>query len=434
MIAQRSTLRRRTVLGGLGLAAVTLPWLRSIPSANAADYPTRFVVFFSPNEPIDEGYWKPGADFALTEVMQSLVPFKQKLVLIGNMSMHTRDLDKFGGGHVGIGHLLTGEINIPYGTANYEFWAGGISVDQFIASELGVQPLTLAACPGGNNGNSRISYAGANQPVHPIEDPQKAFDSVLGDYTLPPDELAAMRAQRKIVLDSVAGQLGSLQGKLGRDDRQKLEMHLDSVRELEQGLAGGTLSCNPTAPAGGFDYESNADYPITSRRHMDVLAQALACDVTRVASIQLGNTGGGNLTPQWPDFGVDINIDEHNIAHAYNQSATATDIARREAVERFYYEQFAYFLGKLDSIDEGGESLLDHTLVLWTKPIGYNHSGDKLLFILAGGANGALQTGRYLERANEPHNNLLVTCCNLMGLDHVESFGDPSICTGATSV
>jgi hypothetical protein len=56
------------------------------------------------------------------------------------------------------------------------------------------------------------------------------------------------------------------------------------------------------------------------------------------------------------------------------------------------------------------------------------------LFILAGGANGALQTGRYLERANEPHNNLLVTCCNLMGLDHVESFGDPSICTGATSV
>jgi hypothetical protein len=57
-----------------------------------------------------------------------------------------------------------------------------------------------------------------------------------------------------------------------------------------------------------------------------------------------------------------------------------------------------------------------------------------MLFMLAGGAGGALETGRYLERPDKPHNDLLVTCCNLMGLADVQTFGDPEICTGALSV
>ena len=82
---------------------------------------------------------------------------------------------------------------------------------------------------------------------------------------------------------------------------------------------------------------------------------------------------------------------------------------------------------------EGDGTLLDNTLVLWGKPIGRNHSGSELLFMLAGGAGGDLQTGRYLEAKDVPHNNLLVSCCQLMGLDD-QSFGDPDICTGALSL
>ena len=425
------TITRRSLLGGLGAAAFALPMLRNLPSAHAAP-PKRFVVFFSPNEPIDKAHWEPGSGLALTEVMQPLTPHKDKLVLLGDLRMYTRDKDAFGGGHVGIGHLLTGEINVPYGSGNAEFWAGGISVDQLIAQRLGVDALTLGVRTGGANGNGRISYTGKNEPVHPIEDPLKAFEQVLGDYTLPPDVLAERRAQQKTVLDGLAGQLGSLSSKLGQDDRFKLEKHLDAIESLEASLQDGTgVTCNPVAPTGGYDPQSNADYPLTGRRHMDVLVNALACGVTQVGSIQLGNSGNSNVTPVWPDYGIDIPIDEHNIAHDYNSAQNATTIVRREALERFYYEQFAYLLDKLAGVEEGEGTLLDNTLVLWAKPIGENHNGENMLFMLAGGAGGALDTGRYLERTDKPHNDLLVTCCNLMGLDDIETFGDPEICTGA---
>jgi hypothetical protein len=435
MPRRTSAFSRRRLLTGLGATAAALPLLGRIPSAEAQDFPRRFVVFVSPNEPIEKKYWLPGPSFSLTDVMEPLEPFKDKLVLLGDMKMHTRDKDGFGGGHVGIGHLLTGEVNVPYGPENYDFWAGGISVDQFIAGQLGVEALTLAARPGGANGNCRISYSGASAPVHPFEDPQKAFDQLLGGYTLPPDELAALRAQKKTVLDSVAKQLGGVHGKLGQADREKLERHLELVKELEGSLAGGgTLSCSPTSPTGGYDFQSNSDYPTTSRRHMDVLVQALACDVTRVATLQLGNSGASNLTPKWPDFGVDVSVDEHNVAHNYNSAQNATTIAQREAVERFYYAQFAYLLEQLDSVEEGEGTLLDNTVVLWAKPIGRNHSGDQLLFMLAGSGGGSYSTGRYIELEDVPHNNLLVTCCHLMGLTDVESFGDPELCTGAVSL
>lgn len=435
MTSRRASLTRRSLLTGMGAAAVALPFLRNAPSAHAEDGAKRFVVFFSPNEPIDKAHWEPGAGFALHETMDALEPHKDKLLLIGDVRMHTRDKDGFGGGHVGIGHLLTGEINNPYGSDAAEFWAGGVSVNQLIAQRLGVSALTLGVRPGGANGNSRISYSAANEPVHPIDDPIKAFDQVLGDFTLPPDVLAERRAQQKSVLDAIAGQLDTLNGRLSGEDRQKLERHLDSIREVEKGLSGtGSISCEPTAPGGGVDHTTNANYPRTGRRQIDVLVQALACGVTQVGSLQLGNSGSSHSTPVWPDDGIDISVDEHNICHDYNTGKSAETTARRVELERFYYSQFAYLLQQLASYPEGTGTLLDNTLVLWGKPIGYNHSGKGMLFMLAGGAGGALQTGRYIERTEQAHNDLLVSCCNLMGFDDVTTFGDPEICTGAMAL
>ena len=428
-------MNRRHFLAGLGAGAAALPLLSRLPSAHAQAFPTRFVVFFTPNEPIDPSYWEPGSGFSLTDVMQPLTQHKDKLLMIGHMKMETRDKDNFGGGHVGMGHLLTGEVNNPYGSGNPEFWAGGISVDQLIANELNVEAMTVAARPGGANGNTRISYSGANNPVHPIEDPLKAFDTFLGDYTIPVDDLAELRAQKRTVLDAVAGQLDRLKGKIAKADRGKLQLHLDRVRDIEASLTGNTtVSCSPTAPAGGFDYKANSDYPITGRRHMDVVAQALACDATRVATIQLGNSGGSNLTPSWPSYGIDSQTDEHNIAHNYNSNPSNANVNTRVALERFYYDQFAYFLDQLDSYEEGNGTLLDNTLVLWGKPIGRNHRGDDLLFMLAGGAGGQVQGGRYIERRDVPHNNLLTTCCQLMGLSQVTDFGDAEISSGPVSL
>ncbi|HZO13473.1 MAG TPA: DUF1552 domain-containing protein [Polyangiaceae bacterium] len=424
------TITRRTLLGGLGAGILGLPFLSRIPSAEAQSNPKRFVVFFTPNESIDKQFWQPGAGMALKPMMQPLDAYKDKLVVIGDLAMQSRLDDPWQGGHIGTGHVLVGRKVIPYGTSEGEHYASGVSVDQYIADKLGVPSMVVGARCGGSNGNGRISYLGANQPVHPVEDPIKSFDQTLGDYTLPPDELAALRAQRGSVLDTVAGHIDGLKGKLGTLDANKLDMHLDRVRELELELQqGGVISCNPVAPADDFDHLSNAAFPVTIRRHIDVVTQALACDVTRVASIQVGNSGTSHVTPTWPSEGIDINVDAHNISHNYNNDQNTTNTQRRVALETWYFKQFAYLLQKLSSVDEGdGTTLLDNTLVLWCKPIGRRHNVNQMLFILAGGAGGALTGGRYVEFVGEPHNRLLISCCQLMGLTD-ETFGDPAYCS-----
>jgi hypothetical protein len=438
---KHARISRRGLLQGTAASMLAVPFLRSLTSA-AQDSPhrKRFVVFFSPNEPIDRDHWLPngaGSEFALPAalpaMLEPLEPFRDDLLMLGNLELATRQKDSFGGGHVGMGHMLTGEVNIPYGTANNEFWAGGISVDQFIAQALGVDALTLKAGSGGSNGQGRMSYLGANQPVHPHEDPMAVFQQLFGDFQLPPDELKEIRAQQSNVLDFVASDVARVRSQLPSEDREKMDAHLSAVEGLQAKLQGDlTLACNePAEPmvGNGYDYKSNANYPQTSRLLMDVMVEALACEVTDVATLQLGSSGSAG-TAAWADEGVDFNLNEHTIAHDYIDDPTGAKRQRREALELFYFRQFAYLLEQLDARPEGDGTLLDNTLVFWLKNLGYRHRSQEMLFMLAGGKAHGLQTGLYRSYPGASHNDLLVTLCNLMGLHDVSSFGDSELCTG----
>ncbi len=437
----RPTFSRRRLLSGACASGLSFPFLssllsRSVRAADEGVHAQRLVVFFSPNEPVDREHWKPegsGSEYALTSLppmMSALSPHMQDLTIIGDLEMKTREVETHGAGHVGIGHLLTGRTVSPYGDKNAEFWGSGISVDQHVANARGVQALTLGARSGGANGNSRISYTDADQPVHPLTRPDDAFDSLFADATLPADELAALRARRLSVLDRVGGDLQALQTALPGEARQKLDVHLQLVRDLEQQLEQDvTITCEPAPIPSGPDYESNAAFPVTVRRQADLLVQALACGLTDVASLQLGTSGAGDLTPIWPEEGIDINLDCHSIVHNYAQDPSNANTEDRLALETVHFNQFAYLLDQLAQVPEGDGRLLDNTLVLWCKNLGFNHNSREMLFILAGGAGGALTPGRFVSFPGAAHNDLLVSVCNLMGLDD-DTFGDPEFSNG----
>jgi hypothetical protein len=430
-MSDNRTIGRRTLLGGIGATLAGLPLLNRIPSAEAQDFPKRFIVFFTPNEAIDKEFWEPGPNMALKEMMSPLESIKSKINILGDIAMESRLDDPHPGGHIGIGHLLIGRKVIPFGPNEPDHFAGGISVDQYIANHLGMEALVLGARPGGNSGNSRLSYVGPNEPVPPIEDPLKAFDQTLGDYSIPPDELAEKNLQRRSVLDKVAGHLEGLNSKMSAADKAKLETHLDRVRDLELQLQESNgIVCEPIGPADDSDYKSNADYPVTIRKHIDVAVQTLACDVTRVATLQLGNSGTSHVTPNWGGAeGININVDAHNISHDYNNDQSSTNANRRVELEKWYFKQFRYLLDKLEAVEEGSGTMLDNSLVLWCKPIGRRHSVNEMLFLTAGSAGGQIETGRYLSLPGVPHNDLLVSCLQLMGLPDT-TFGDAKYCTG----
>jgi hypothetical protein len=314
---------------------------------------------------------------------------------------------------------------------NGDKFASSLSVDQFIAGqlnsptkfktlELGVQSL------GSAGGNSRMIYAGSSRPIDPEQKPMAAFTRLFGGGVpaTGSTSAAALAAQQKSVLDLVLGEMSTLQSRVSTDDKMKMQAHAQSIRDLEQSLAAGptrgcaapTLSNAATPNLGG-----SPDMPLQLQQQMDILTAALACDLTRVASLQVSFGDNDNLFPYtW----LGLQTGHHSLTH---MDATADVNAQLTKIYTWYSQQFLYFLKKLDAIPEGAGTMLDNTLIVWGTELGtyHDHMSWPLPMILAGVSSGGLRAGQYINYGTSfvQHNRLLVSLCHAMGLTNVNTFG-----------
>jgi hypothetical protein len=99
-------------------------------------------------------------------------------------------------------------------------------------------------------------------------------------------------------------------------------------------------------------------------------------------------------------------------------------------VNRWYAEQVGTLLEKMDGVQEGnGKTMLDNSFVIWTDGLGKgnNHTRKNIPWVLAGGANDYMPTGRFMDMGNQPHNHLLVDILHAMGIKDENFFGHPSL-------
>ena len=161
--------------------------------------------------------------------------------------------------------------------------------------------------------------------------------------------------------------------------------------------------------------------PTISRQMIDMSVMSLACDLTRVASIQYTDAA---LRASFP--WLNLNENHHFYQHdgGFMQQPCAD-------IDTFFMGELAYLLQRLSSIKEGDQTLLDSTAVLVCSEIGDppSHDYKRIPFIIAGGGT-MFKTGRYLKLPATPHNNMLVSLLNAYGLKNT-TFGDAKYCTGA---
>jgi hypothetical protein len=428
---------RRALLGaGAALGASTL-----LPRGVGADTtapPKRLIVVFSANGTIYDS-WKPTgteSNFTLSTILQPLAPFQSKLLVLSGIEVKSA-YNGPGDDHMkGMGGMLTGIELLPGttqgGAGTPAGFAGGISIDQRIAQDIGSKTrfpsLEFGVMVQSSDVWSRMIYAGSDQPLPPMEDPVKAFARVFAGSQLSQAQLAILLKRRQSVLDYAQGSLSSLGPKIGADDRVRVLQHQDSIRQIEKQILAQTAACQlPTV--NGMDLNDINNYPAIATLQMDQLVASLACDQTRIASLQFSHSVSDIPFP-W----LGIGTGHHTLSHKDDSDTVSQD--QLVQINTWYAKQFAYLLKKLDSVPESnGSTLLDNCLVIWMNELakGNVHSHNPLPVVIAGKCGGALRTGRWLNYANaQPHNNVLVSVANAMGTN-ITTFGNPAYCTGPLS-
>jgi len=433
-------LSRRYFLRAAAGAAVALPLLSSLRAGAAAvTFPKRLVLMYTPNGVMPDVWWPKNvtseSSWDLNTIHASLAPFKNRLLFLNGVDLTITNTGPGGLHQKGIGGLFTGQQLqsgdlFVDGCGQRAGWANGISVDQEIVKTLAVgtpiPSLELGVRATENDVQGRIAYAGPGAPLPPMNDPSEVFQRLFSGFGQNSDALAELRARRRSVLDTVQAQFKAISARVSTEDQHKLAAHLSLVRDLEGRMASsgnGSAACVAPAVPAPLDPDSEDDMPTIAALHLDMLATAFACDLTRVASFQI-STSLNHIRYPW--------LNSLGEGHALSHQGPSDENAHLELTARqtWHSQLLSNFLARLAQIPEGSGTVLDSTLVLWGNEIseGNTHSHSNMPFLMAGGG-WHFRTGRSLEYTAASHNDLLVSVLNAMGVP-ATTFGQADVCHG----
>lgn len=432
---------RRAFLKAAGALAIP-GWVRRALAA-PADLPPRLVIMMQANGTHQPGFWPSGTP-ARSPILAPLLSdprLATVTTLVKGLRIET--------GGVGNEHdrgfcgLWTGmpTVGLPS-----EAWAGGPSIDQMCRRDhrigprlVGVPYPTLNTAvhasyvPPKNPHRTSFSYSAARRPIPAETDPHQLFAAFFRpDAEASDPAAAAARAARRLrdrrsVLDVVAGDVAVLARRLGRSERDKLDAHATSLRELEGRLGPApaplpAARCRRAAAAAPADPRDEAHVETLCERMLDFIATALVCNLTRIVTFQFGVCGNA-----WRYGWLGMHLDGHEQAHQDTGSPTAA--ANMVQISRWHATEVARLARALDAIPEGEGTALDHTLLVWANENATGaHGLENVPLVLIGRAGGRLPAGGgVLDHGVFPHHQLGVSILRLMGSDAV-GFGDRPTC------
>jgi len=407
-----------------GATALTVPFWRAL-EAQADGPPIKRVIFFCEPNGTVQSHWRcrdgEGSAFELSHILSPLQSLKDDLIVLGDITGINVDIHQFSS-------HLTGLTALPVG--DNDSTGAGISVDQFIADHIGGETrfpsLQLGVQVGRDDGKGRVSFRGPREPLPPEENPYNAFERIFGEFTGGSDTLARLQTERRSVLDHVQSDIGRLLSRVGREDRARLEAHLESVRAVETQFERAGGECAAPTLERAVDVWDFANGDRISRMQIDVLVAAMRCDLTRVATLQYAHAAGHN---SYPFLG--FSDGHHDLHHEPNENTEARDKLVR--VQRWFMEELAYLATALKNTPEGDGTMLDNTVIVGFNELaqGNTHLTRGIPIVLIGQCGGFFRTGRALTLTQPeryrgwPLNALLVTLCQAFGIE-TDSFGDPA--------
>ena len=426
-------MRRRNVLRGMGLATLALPFVELLAGkqSRADGGVAKRIIFFyfpdgvvGPSQDGDPSRWHCSGsehNFQLGELLAPLSDFRDDCLFFNGLTMGPTDSGSHPGGAQ---KLLTAADHGAH-----------VSIDQRLAQDsdapfkhlyLGVQSNVDGA-----SGDKFISYPSAGVSVTPTDDPTQAFSILFGDH----EPTETVDARKVSIIDAVLDDMHALRDRLGSVEQSKLDLHLESLREVENRIKNvdDRLGCDDpsVAPIDLGSLNDPAMFPAILRAQIDLMVLAMSCGLTSVGTLQCSHHTSELLMSRFAgtalyDPGFDMR------SHQASHYGASHDPSKKEYsafyAQRIYWvEQFAYLLEALAAHPEGDGTMLDHSLVVLCSEVcdGNTHLHDNMPFVVAGRGAGSISPGRLIDRPGARHADLYIALAHAMG-SPIASFGDNS--------
>lgn len=333
------------------------------------------------------------------------------------------------------------------------------SADVRLASivQPGKDPLTLYAGRKGGFLDDAFSYGAGGSVRAGENNPLNAYNRIFAGGappapgTTPPPptnqaDIMKLMARRKSVNDLLRGQIQTLMGRkeLSKLDKDRLNVHFQSIRELEIGMG----NMMPTGPApnpadlmasltaiNGM-HTANDKMEDVVKLQLELIAFAFASDKNRVATLQIGEGNdhtrymvNGTLAPPY-----------HYVSHrVLSDGGSGTSIGNavelHHGIDRIHARFFKHLLDKLTLHRlPDGRPLLEDTVAVWlnSNANGPPHSVNNVPHIVGGSGGGFLKQGQYITAGNVTNNLFLNTIITAAAggkslATPITDFGDPTL-------
>lgn len=440
----------RGALSGIGVT-LWLPMLDIMTNNNGDAFaqgdalPTTFGIWFWGNG-VHPNHWTPsttgkGNAWQLSRNLQPFAEVKDHITVITGMDMLDGKFKGHGWGNVymlaggdGQPATITSDIdrhrNVSFEQSSSTQYVP--TIDQLIAQKIGVG-LPYASLETGvmefrgidmGTTSKNLAHRGPHDFLPPERNPKVLFDRIFGSG-IPDDgpdspSIVFSREVRRSTLDAVSQDAKRLQARLGSNDRQRIDRHLDSIRAIEQRLQSMEMptedpdkaSCSlPTVPGQQF-----ADPGERGKVLHRLVATALACNLTRVYTHLWSGGRDDNTYPM-----IGISADHHGLTHAGRE-----ENERAADIEKYIMEQYADMVAVLRDTPVGGnKSALDQTLLYGATEVSEpnGHVMANYHIVLAGHAGGKMPGNQHLRfPGSRKVTELQLTMLQMMGLE-VDNFG-----------
>lgn len=408
-------LYRRTFLAS-SAAFLALPKMESLAGEKAARADDKKLVYLGFNFGCSPNWWDGDTRDFIFKKLKVLGNHQQDVSVLRNF-----DASSAGNPHWGTSTLLT--CHNVFGTPG-KYFQNAISCDQIAAQQFGQDyryPSIVLSSPDstgtGNGGwgpGHSLAWNDRGDAIPAITSPLDFYFALFGGGAISREEQIYRLNQKKSMMDSLVDDIKRLNGQLIREDREKMDQYVSSIRQIEQDLVRAEKWMGVPFPEATVD-QPDADIASGSPEELDLMYSLIT------AALQNGSTRV--ITYRQSTDGILRKLGFASESHSLNHLRGDSDLKLNDGRDKIRLQALGRFFDRLKEVNEAnGHTLFDNTISSFACNIAHEHRVKDIPVVLAGGGLKHGQTIHNKTRTRKSADiwltTLLAAGCEVDGFAH----------------